>query len=108
MVAMTTTDVLHEMTGRIVEGFHPLRILLFGSRARGDQRWDSDYDLLVVMPDGIDRWKAGLAMQRALKDMPVPKEVLVTTEAEIAARGDLPGGVLRAALREGVTVYSAT
>ena len=30
----------------------PGRVLLFGSRARGDARPDSDFDLLVVMPPG--------------------------------------------------------
>jgi predicted nucleotidyltransferase len=40
---------------RIVEAVHPLRIILFGSRARGDARPDSDLDLLVVMPEGTHR-----------------------------------------------------
>jgi predicted nucleotidyltransferase len=31
---------------------HPEEIWLFGSRARGDHRPDSDWDLLVVLPDG--------------------------------------------------------
>ena len=102
---MTTTDVLSMMVQRIVERFQPLRIILFGSRVRGDARWDSDYDLLVVMPDGIDRKETTISMLRALADMPAPKDVVVTTPEEIARRGDLPGTVLRPALREGITVY---
>ena len=102
---MSTTDVLSIMVQRIVDGFHPIRIILFGSRARGDTRWDSDYDLLVVMPDGVDYKEATLGMLRTLADMPAPKDVIVTTPGEIAKRGGLPGTVLRPALQEGIIVY---
>jgi hypothetical protein len=47
---MTTADVIQIMTDRIVRDFHPLRLILFGSHARGDARPESDVDLLVVLP----------------------------------------------------------
>jgi len=40
------------LTGRLAATLRPKQIWLFGSRARGDARPDSDFDLLVVMPDG--------------------------------------------------------
>jgi predicted nucleotidyltransferase len=105
---MTTTDVLAEMTRAIVDGFHPIRIILFGSRARGDARWDSDYDFLVVMPNGTDRKAVALAIRRSLKNVMAFKDVLVTTPAEIAERGAMPGSVLVPALSEGITLYKRT
>jgi predicted nucleotidyltransferase len=39
---------------RIKERYHAEQIWLFGSRARGDASLDSDWDLLVVVPDGIE------------------------------------------------------
>lgn len=32
------------------------RVLLYGSRARGDHQSDSDYDVLVVLNGPVDRW----------------------------------------------------
>lgn len=102
---MTTTDVLTDMVNTIVAGFQPLKVILFGSRARGDMRWDSDYDFLVVMPDGTDRMVTIVAILKALADAPVPTDVLVTTPDEIMRRGDMSGSVLKPALSEGKTLY---
>ena len=51
------TRLLEELVQRIVEAVHPLRIILFGSAARGEMGPNSDLDVLVVMPDGIHRGK---------------------------------------------------
>ena len=51
-----TIDVL---VRRIVEEVHPIRIILFGSAARGNVEQDSDIDLLVVMPEGVQESVAG-------------------------------------------------
>ena len=105
---MTTETIVDTMVNRIVARFQPLRILLFGSRARGtDNRW-SDVDLLVVMEEVADKRQAAVEMRRTLSDLPVSKDVIVTTPEEIARRGHLVGTVLRAALREGKVVYERT
>lgn len=101
----TTESVISEMVERLVREFDPLRIVLFGSHARGAATRDSDVDLLVVMPNDVDRRKAPVSMLVALADLPIAKDVVVTTPAEIARRGDLIGTVLRPALREGRVVH---
>jgi uncharacterized protein len=45
------TDALDRAIGRIVDTMQPEAIYLFGSHARGDAGADSDYDLLVIVPD---------------------------------------------------------
>lgn len=102
---MTTAEVLAQMTERIVRDFHPLRIILFGSHARGEASPHSDVDLLVVLPEVADKRRAAIEMRRALADLPVCKDVIVTTPDEIARRGNLVGTVLRPALREGKVLY---
>jgi len=48
---MTREEAIIEITRRLVEYFHPERIYLFGSVARGDDGPDSDLDFAVVLPD---------------------------------------------------------
>ncbi len=98
-------DIVQTMVKRIVARFRPLRIVLFGSRARGEAGKWSDVDLLVVLPEVADKRKATVEILRALGDLPVSKDVIVTTPDEIARRGHIIGSVLRAALKEGKVVY---
>lgn len=90
---------------RLVKEFRPLRIILFGSQARGDARWDSDIDLLVVLPHVENKRDTAVAMLRVLSDLPVSKDIIPTDPEEIARRGYLVGSVLRPALQEGKVVY---
>ncbi len=46
-----TENLIAAMTERIVQQFDPLRIILFGSQARGDAGPWSDVDLLIVLPE---------------------------------------------------------
>ncbi|MBI3302725.1 MAG: nucleotidyltransferase domain-containing protein [Deltaproteobacteria bacterium] len=49
------SQLLKELVQRIVKAVHPIRIILFGSAARGEMGPNSDLDVLVVMPEGIHR-----------------------------------------------------
>ncbi len=90
---------------QIVRCFAPLRIILFGSRARGEADTGSDIDLLVVMPEAADKHRVAVAIRRELRDLPASKDIVVATPAEIERRGDISGTVLHEALQTGTTVY---
>ena len=97
-------DWLPAIVGRIVRLVDPARIVLFGSRATGHPRPDSDYDLLVVLDDVGHRRETRIAIAHALADLPISKDVIVATRAETEDRAH-PVGVVRWALDEGRTVY---
>jgi len=100
-----TENVIAAMTERIVQQFDPLRIILFGSQARGDAGPWSDVDLLVVLPEVANKREAAVEVRRALVNFTVSKDIIVTTPDEIERRGDLVGTILRPALREGKVLY---
>ncbi len=83
---MTTADLIQVMTDRIVQGFHPLRLVLLGSHARGDAGPQRDIDLLVVLPQVTNTRQAAIAIRRALADLPVCKDIIVTTTAGLTGR----------------------
>ena len=98
-------EVPPEIILRLVEGFDPVRVILFGSRARGEADESSDFDLLVVLPEAADKHSTMVAMLVALAEFAVPVDIVPTDVAEIAARGETPGSVLAQALAEGRVVY---
>jgi predicted nucleotidyltransferase len=102
---MTPDDCIKVMAERIVRDYDPVKIILFGSHARGEAGPESDIDLLVVLPEVANKRQAAVVIRRLLTDLPMPKDIVVTTPEEIARRGDLVGTVLRPALREGKVLY---
>lgn len=96
---------LQVAVARLVEQFDPQRIVLFGSRARGDAHPDSDIDLLVVLSTVNDHWAAVGSMLDALADRTIPVDIVVADENDLARRGNVVGSILHPALREGRVLY---
>ena len=93
------------MTERIVREFDPLQIILFGSQARGDADPDSDIDLLVVFAELTDKRKTAIDLDRALSDVPVAKDIIVSTPEELERSRTRIGSVLRYAQQEGKILW---
>jgi len=102
---MTTADFIPLIRERIVTGFSPEKIILFGSQARENPSLDSNIDLLVVFSSLNDKRETSIKIRRALADLPVCKDIFVTTPEEIETRGHLVGDVLKPALEEGKVLY---
>jgi len=98
--------IIDQMVLRIVERFDPERIILFGSAGRGEAGPDSDVDLLVVMPIQGSRREKAVEIGVAVNDIPVPKDIFVTTPEDFEWRKDIVGTIERPAAREGRLVYA--
>ncbi len=92
---------------RIVEKFHPVKIILFGSYARGAAGPDSDVDLLVVMDVRGSKRRQAVEIDLALSDRTFPLDLIVVTPEEYEKYRDVVGHILYPAVREGRVVYDA-
>jgi len=98
---------IERLVSLIVAEAHPLRVILFGSVARGEMTSDSDIDLLVVMPDGTHRLHTMQRLYGRIHGVAVPFDILVATTTDLEAHGDTLSLVYRDALREGKELYAA-
>jgi len=83
-------------------------VILFGSRARGDFRADSDFDLAILAPDGVVRRRVAMRAYESLAavaDRSVAVDIVVLTPSILSAERDLVGSVAHAVAREGVSLY---
>jgi len=97
---------IDRMVQRIVKRFHPDRVILFGSHARGTAGPDSDVDLLVVMPVTGSRREKVVEIGVALHGFGVSKDIVVTTPEDFAWRKEIPGTIERPAALEGKVLYA--
>ena len=104
---MVPEEVIEEAKSRLGEKFHPQRIILFGSRARGTADERSDLDLLVICPIQGSRRALMVAMDRALRWLPMARDILVLTPEEFERDRHITGTVARPAWREGRILYEA-
>jgi predicted nucleotidyltransferase len=102
----STPQIIDKMVRRLARRFKPEQIILFGSHARGTAASDSDVDLLVVMALSGSKRDKELEMRLALHDIAVPMDIIVVTPDEVARRRNLPGTLIRPALREGKVLYA--
>jgi predicted nucleotidyltransferase len=102
--AMTEIDAAVQ---KIVEQFHPAKIILFGSHARGLASVDSDVDLLVVMDVKDSKRRQAIEIDLALSDRRFPLDLIVVTPEEFETYRDVAGHIVYPAAREGKVLYDA-
>jgi len=100
-----TEAFLAEVVRRIVSAGDPFRIVLFGSRAKGQARPDSDLDLLIIEESDLPRYKRPARYLRALIGLFPEKDVVVWTASEVKEWAEVPNAFITTALREGTTLY---
>ena len=100
--------VLSEVVRRLSEVYQPVRIYLFGSAARGDAGPDSDYDIMVVVPDNtpadLQRSRRGY---RAIRYLGIPRDIFVSTTRDFQMQLHLKASFPSTVVREGILLYAA-
>jgi predicted nucleotidyltransferase len=101
------TDLLAEMTRRLVDEFHPEQIILFGSHAWGTPNDDSDIDLVVIVPESKESpyWRAVRAYQALPNGRVTPTDILVFTRAEFDRYRHLPASLEHQIEQQGHVLY---
>jgi uncharacterized protein len=105
--ASPNPEVLEEMVRRIRATTNPLRIILFGSAARGEMGPHSDLDLLIVVPDGNDCLAIAQTLYSRLRGLGYAKDILVVQQSDLEKHGDNPYLIYHTALTEGKDLYRA-
>ena len=108
-MTQVTDTLIDGMVQAIVDEVDPEQVILFGSRGRGDERKDSDVDLVVVEAEPFgpkrSRHKEMVRLYHAVAGFPVAADVLVYSRDDVDFWRDSPNHVLARALREGRVLY---
>lgn len=111
--SLSRARMLHDMGNALLDrvrdllvgSVNPQRIVVFGSRARGDDRVDSDLDLMVVVDvQGSLGQRTGI-VRRCLLGIEVPLDLVVYTPSEYARLRTWKSSVAAIADREGLILY---
>lgn len=102
---LTDSPFLREIVRRIRATAEPERIILFGSRARGEESADSDLDLFIVMESNLPRHKRAAPFYRALSGLGIAKDIVVYTPSEVEDWKTASCSLAATVLREGKVLY---
>jgi uncharacterized protein len=106
---MASQELIQRAGERLAEAAgENARVILFGSHARGEERLDSDVDLLVVEPELRDRFAESVRLSKLVGELGVPADVVVVSEAHARRWGEVPGTMLHDALSEGRVLVRRT
>ena len=108
-IDVTTSDpALVRIIRLLVTAYEPEQIFLFGSRARGDAGPDSDYDLLLVVPDHAPpERKRSKPAYRVLWGTGTAADVVVWTRSAFDSRVHLAASLPATVMREGKLLHAA-
>jgi uncharacterized protein len=108
MRAQARDPLLAEIVRRLVDAYHPERIYLFGSCARGESGPDSDYDIMVVVPHSDEpAYRRAQQAHSLLWDLGAAADILVWTRDAFASRVHVRSSLPATILREGKLLYAA-
>jgi predicted nucleotidyltransferase len=103
-VELKSDGPLEKVLKIIITQIDPERIILFGSRARGDFEEDSDYDLLIVKEGGSRKMLK--KVYDSFSGIGVPVDMIVVDSKKLKDRLDDPFMIYGQAFKEGTVIYA--
>jgi len=102
VMPMKTAEIV-DRAGRLLADAAPpeSKVILFGSRGRGDAGADSDFDFLVIEPSVVSKAAEMVRLLAVLDPLKVAADVMVVPREYAEAWGDVPGTLIHDALTEG-------
>lgn len=104
---MISGEKIKEAAQALAEAAKPVKVVLFGSYARGDATEDSDIDFLVIKRKVENRGRETTRLRETLIPLKVYADVLVYSEAEVEKRKNWCTTPVYWALREGKVLYDS-
>jgi len=104
---MVSQDNIEKAVSTLVNEAHPLRVILFGSYARGEAKEESDVDFLVIYHELHQPRQEMTRLRRLLSPLKIPVDLLVVSEEHYDKWSEAPSTTLYWAKREGKVMYDA-
>ncbi|HWO00390.1 MAG TPA: nucleotidyltransferase domain-containing protein [Blastocatellia bacterium] len=105
-IRSTTHREIERLCEQIAREFRPHRIILFGSHAYGKPEWDSDVDLLVIMPFKVTPHQQAVTIRSRI-EAGLALDLLVRTPQQISRRLKMGDSFVREILERGKVIYEA-
>jgi predicted nucleotidyltransferase len=102
---MNSDPVVKRVVRIIAEAIHPQKIILFGSRAKGTVRPDSDLDLVIIYAGEKSKRQIKLDIHRLLEPASLPMDLFVLSPEEMLRQRHVANTLAREVAERGVTVY---
>ncbi len=105
VIAPEKSEMLQRILCEIRRVSTPVKVVLFGSRARGDFDSESDYDVLVVLDDEAELKTEQAKLKSAMMKLPAKVQLLVKRRSECESMSGVTVGLWRNIRDEGVVLY---
>lgn len=102
---MITQQNIEAVKNRIVETFHPEKIILFGSYANGNPTEDSDLDLLIIQKTDLPKKERRLPIRKVLREFRIPMDIIIYTPEEVDYWKNASMAFVTRAINEGKILY---
>ncbi len=100
------SEMITEVTRRLVAELNPEEIILFGSYAWGTPNKYSDLDICVIVDNDISEFdRRGVRALNALEDLMVDVDVMIKTRSDVETFKTVPASLTRKIVEEGKLLY---